>query len=155
NNLDFDRLMIQLGDSLFSSPSAAIQKIRSAGKQEERLALLLQMILNNRNFSSQLVGLYRRDSAKFANLVIKDMAKALKTEGPRATLFGEEIVRLSELELAHLLFSRFRRGMQMNRVLLLYYMAKHLSQFPAINEYLRARLDRSWSMYLTPYRKEI
>jgi len=133
--------------------SSSIRFIKQTGKQEERLAILLKTVLSNRKFAREIVGQYGRDKAKFANLVVQDLRRILKSESKRQIKEGS--FRITDVGLAHILFGRFRRGMQLNRILLLYYMAKHLHQFPDINKYLRGRFERSFSVYLDPYRDEI
>jgi hypothetical protein len=147
--------LLWFGDNQLAIGLHAIKEIKKIKTQEERLAVLLRLILENRNVASEIVEFYADDKGKFATLVIRDLIDVLQSESRQLDLFGNRKILVSDTELAHIVFSRFRRGMQMNRVLLLYNMAKHLHHFPEINSYLKSRYQRSWSMYFKPYEKEI
>jgi hypothetical protein len=134
-----------------------IQEVHHVGKQEERMAILLDLILRNPNDAPLLIELYDKDRAKYANLVLKQIEVEIKTSALGGTLFeGEQRrPRMNAMQLARILNRPFSRGMPMNRAWLLYYMAKYLSKYPDINKYLRMRLTTTQSIFVNPYRREI
>jgi hypothetical protein len=57
--------------------------------------------------------------------------------------------------IAELVPALFTKQFPMARGELLYYLAKHLAQWPEINAAIRRSVDRTRSMFVDPYRNEI
>ena len=126
-----------------------IHAIRRVGRQEERLALLLKLILENRSVGVSIIGAYGRDKAKYANRVLAELGRALEDERAQMSLFeAGPTKRHSDDLLARILQQPFSRGMPGNRSGMLYYMAMHLSNYPKINAFLKAKLENSYSIFL-------
>ncbi len=134
-----------------------MQTVHQVKRQEERLAILLDLILRNPNNSLFLISLYSKDRAKYANLILKQIETELKAGAAEGTLFTNETVtrKLSAVQLARIVNRQFSHGMPDNRAALLYYMAKHLAKYPDINRYLRAKLAKARSIFIVPHRREI
>jgi hypothetical protein len=143
-------------DTVRVAIDSVIRAIKAVSRQEERLVLLLKLILENRDFGMQIVGAYARDKAKYANRVLAALGGALRDEQAQMSFFAPQATKLyGEDILAEILYRPFSRGMPSNRSLLLYYMAMHLAKHPKINTYVRAKLDYSRSVFLEPYRFKI
>jgi len=133
-----------------------LRKIQSASKQEERLAILLGTILENQTVGRHILKLYPSDKAKYAGLVLKDLSEALSIHVAGQLPLGPPYPpSISATDLARIVQRPFSRGMPANRVLLLYFMAKHLAKYPAINKFVREKLDRTRTIFMEPYRSEI
>jgi hypothetical protein len=142
------------------SKAPAVEIARSLhqiGRQEERLAILLDLILRNPKEAISLIDLYSADRAKYANRVLKQIKIELGVSGLQRTLFAEETVprKLNAVQLARIVSRPFSRGMPNNRGALLYYMAKHLYKYPDVNSFLRTKIANTRSVYIEPYKKEI
>lgn len=115
-----------------------IKAIRKVGRQEERLALLLRLILENRKFGVEILKTYGRDKAKFASRVTTELSAALASENDQMSLFeNHPVKRYGDDALALILYRPFSRGMPSNRSALLYYMTAHLAQFSKIKRVSR------------------
>lgn len=133
-----------------------LNQIHHVGRQEERLAILLDLILRNPVEASFLIKIYSKDRAKYANRVLKQIDIEITQNRKHDDLFQEERGRrLNAVQLARIVNEPFSRGMPGNRAALLYYMAKHLARYPDINNYLRNKIAKARSVFITPYRREI
>jgi hypothetical protein len=134
----------------------AAKQIHHVGRQEERIAILLDLILRNPDDASFLIKLYSIDRAKYANRVLKQIDIEINKSRKDGDLFqGERGRRLNAVQLARIVNEPFSRGMPSNRAALLYYMAKHLARYPDINNYLRNKITNARSVFITPYRRQI
>lgn len=138
-------------------PVEVVQKVLRVRKQEERMAILLDLLLRNPADAPFLLTLYSKDKAKYANRVLKQLEIEVRASASVGDMFGAvpNYSRLSALQLARIVNRPFSRGMPNNRAFLLYFMAKHLARYPDINKYLRTKLERSPSIFLDPMRGEI
>ncbi len=146
-------------DSGYIEIDGVIAAIRKVPRQEERLALLMKLMLENREFGYPIAERYGRDKAKFANQTLSELKKILKQERDQYqySLFKgyDRTPTYSDERLAYVLYRTFSRGMPGNRSQLLYYMALYLGKFPQINRLVKSRIDISRSIFLEPYRAEI
>jgi len=154
------RLELFAGVDKNGSVSVAIDDligaIKNVGRQEERLVLLLRLILENRNFGGWIIETYGSDKAKYARYALAELRKTLEHESAQMPLFETiPTKRLSEDVLANIIQYPFSRGMPSNRAAMLHYMAMHLADYPKINDFLRSRLQSTSSIFLDPHRKEI
>jgi hypothetical protein len=136
------------------SATEAIRQIRQTSRQEERMALLVRLILINPYDGARLLSLYSNDKAKYANSALMQLEIEIRKVELTKTLI-ETRRQLVPESLVRIVDRPFSRGMPVNRTLLLYYMAKHLAVYPDVNKFLQTRLDRSSSIFLVPLRKEI
>jgi hypothetical protein len=147
---------ISKDESLFVSIDDLINAIRKIGRQEERLVLLLKLILENRNLGAWIIETYGLDKAKYARRALADLRKTLEDENAQMSLFETiPIKRVSEDILVHIIQHPFSRGMPDSRAAILYFMTMHLSGYPKINDFLRSRLQSTHSIFLDSYRKEM
>ncbi|MBN8956801.1 MAG: hypothetical protein J0H17_09510 [Rhizobiales bacterium] len=150
--------VINIGDdeNIFVDLEVLIFVIKKAKRQEERLALLLKLILDNRTLGLRIVSLYGDDKAKYANVVLAELRRAFEGAERQASFFGAHHgVPIADEHLVQIIQRPFSRGMPGNRSALLYYMTLHLSKHKKINEYLRSKLNKSESIFIDPNRKQM
>jgi hypothetical protein len=126
---------------------AILQKIRSTGRQEERIAILVEEILRERDTGIQVLLRYKRDRAKFAQWALHELGHRLSGQGHDNSQ--------DELLIANLIPRFFTQQYPLARGSLLYYLAKHLAKWPHINRAIRRCLDRTASMAVDSRRQEI
>lgn len=124
-----------------------VDRIKRSGRQEERLCIILDQIIQDRKVGLKVLEIYTTDRAKYARATINDLREALRAETPKA--------RLSDLVLVEIMQRLFWRSMPNSRAALLYYMVKHLAKHPNIKIYLKRRWAKSYSYALKPYHQEI
>ncbi len=117
--------------------SDVLRKISRTGRQEERIAIFADAILQNREVGISALAQYPHDRARVANWAIKEMRSRL-TEDNRNRGFYE-------LAIADLIPRLFTYQYPLNRGDLLYYLAKHLGKWPKINQAIQRSLDRTAS----------
>lgn len=124
-----------------------LNKVRHAPRQEERIAILINGILENKDVGVSAFLQYGRDRAKFANSALEKIREYLTD--PR--LSGRNL----ELSAAKLVADLYIMQYPANRGAFIFYFAKNLSKWPYINEELRARLDRTRSIFVEYFRPSI
>jgi hypothetical protein len=140
----------------FVEIGSLLKLIRNVGTQEERLALLLRLVLENRDFGVEIIKAYGRDKAKYANRGLGALESVFSDEKSQMSLFGFlPAKRHGDAVLARTIYLPFSKGMPSNRAALIVYMTRHLASYPKINQYLRIRVERATSIFLEPYREEI
>jgi hypothetical protein len=155
-NKDAQSRLISYTDNKSISVIEAARELHRVGRQEERVAILLDLILRNPDDALLLINLYSKDRAKYANRVLKQIETEVRSNRQGDTLFQEEKGRrLNAIQLARIINRPFSRGMPNNRAALLYYMAKHLARYPDINKYLREKITDTRSIFIVPLRSEI
>ena len=125
----------------------ALQRIMKASRQEERIAIVLEEFLKDRELAIALLVEYQRDRAKFANWALAQIRNRLlgSLHGPAH----------DALLVADLVVALYKQVFPFNRGPLLLYLSKHLGKYPVINGALTACLKGTSSMFVEFYRHEI
>lgn len=169
--IDGSRINIGIGavENLIIETGDLVRFVSNFGRQEERIALLLRLVVEHRHAAIRILEQYGNDRAKYANLARVELLDALKMERDQIELFEEEEEaqmsflpkpvrsrrRLADLELAKIVHRTFSSIPPSNRSVLLYYLAKHLSSQLAINKFLRSRIEASRSVFMEPNKPHI
>ncbi len=134
---------------------AILTKIKSTGRQEERIAILIDEILKNRQVGISALSRYPRDRAKLANWALHELRTRLlsQEQEQRSPLFGVQIS--DENLVASMVPQFFTRQYPLARGELLFYLAKHLAKWPTVNAAIQRSLDRTASIFVNYYRKQI
>jgi hypothetical protein len=127
--------------------STALKSIKRAGRQEERIALLLDEILNDLNTGTSVLLQYEQDRAKFATHALSKIRELI----PRGSV-GQTA---DERTIATLVPAFFAYAFPLNRGRLLYFLAKHLAKYPLVNEAIATTLHQTESMFVDQYRSAI
>ncbi len=127
--------------------SGALRKIRSAGRQEERIAILLDQILHNRGIGISALLQYDGEKAKFANTALSHIRKRILPNNQKE--MKDEII------VAGLVSRFYSDTFSPNKGALLYYLAMHLAKYPNVNKAIRQSLNHSASIWVTSYRDDI
>lgn len=132
-------------------PSEAIdtilQAIKNTGRQEERIAILVEGILRDRDTGIKALRGYHQDRGKFAQWALHELRRRFSGQAPDNSQ--------DELLIANLIPRFFTQQYPLARGSLLYYLAKHLAKWPHINHAIRHCLDRTASMAVDSWRPEI
>jgi hypothetical protein len=128
--------------------SKVLNQIKVTGRQEERIAILVDAILQHRDVGLSALIQYGNDRAKLANWAIQEMRGRLGG-------FGHESPKLDEAAIAEFIPRLFNNHYTLSRGELLFYLAKHLAKWPTVNAALRRTLDRTASVFVGNYRKKI
>jgi hypothetical protein len=123
-----------------------LRDIRWKVRQEERIALLLREILENRLFGLELLDTYE-PRAKFEQSAIE----RLKREFGHATLFAPK----DEMAAARLVDPLFTESFPFNRGYLLEYLSQHLGMFRYVNDAIRKKLSQTQSIYVHQHAERI
>ncbi|SEI15768.1 hypothetical protein [Tardiphaga sp. OK245] len=170
----FDGRSISLpldGSNLIVDVKRLTSAIRNHKRQEERLAILLRLILQNRRTALPILTTYGKDKAKSANAALSELAAAIKDEQSQRSLFdqkeiphlfGHDLVgpasdyKLLGDDILVTIASRpYAKNMPGTRSFLLYYMTKYLSDFPKVNALLRSKVGKSQSVFVAPNLSEM
>lgn len=159
---------IGTGENLIMETGNLARFISSFKRQEERVSLLLRLVLEHRYAAIHILEQYGSDRAKYANLALAELLNALRLERDQMELFEEEDaqmsflskptpsrIRLADDELARIVHRTFSSIPPSNRSALLFYMAKHLSSHLSVNKFLRSTIARSRSMFTEPNKPQI
>jgi hypothetical protein len=130
---------------------AALKAISITARQEERLAILLDNIVQDRAVGLQMLEAYFSDKAKYATAALSDL-RTILAEDHSTNLVDPGV---DAVTLVRLIERRFAKGMPSNRAVLMYYMAKHLAKYPDVRKYLSGRWKNSYSYAFNPFRKEL
>jgi hypothetical protein len=126
-----------------------LRMIKKTGRQEERIAILLSEILNDRDVGLDVLEAYE-DRALFAGRVLKTLKSNLSA-APRSNSVGA----LDQIVIADLVVRMCRVAFPASRGLLLYHLSKYLAKYPTLNQTIRSRVNSSHSVYVEPYRNAI
>ncbi|MER9075957.1 hypothetical protein NKH80_24620 [Mesorhizobium sp. M0904] len=122
-------------------------EVRSARRQEERIAILIAGILENRSVGISALLQYGRDKAKFANHALDRIRDTLIRDD------GDD--RLMEIAAEKLVRHLYSAQFPASRGSLLLFFAKYLAGWPEINGEIHRRLGRTRSMFVEQYRPAI
>ncbi len=122
--------------------------INRTGRQEERIAILVDAILRDRETGMLALVQYKEDRAKFATWALHELRSSLLFNQNRSTFFDEEII-------ANLIPRFFTQSFPLSRGELLLYLARHLAKWPRINRSIRRSLEKTRSMFVDFFRKQI
>lgn len=139
---DEDLKLFQIG-----SVSSAIIRIKKAVRQEERIAILLDEILQNRNVGVGALAQYSGERARFANNVVNLLRSRFSSKEDDAT--NDAFV------VASLIKRLYTDVYPYNRGALLYFLAKHLGKYSIVNSAIKQCLNRSASMFVTRVRQQV
>jgi hypothetical protein len=159
-----------------------LQRIGRCGRQEERIAIVMDSIIANRSAGLSALLQYGTDRAKFANSALdllrgiffqrNNLASELLAQNKstsQSELFlpnlslGTREAPLPEIIASHdpelmmaLLIPRlFTRQYPMSRGELLFYLSRHLAKWPKVNQAIRQSLNRTASIYVDDWREAI
>ena len=123
-----------------------IKMVRSIGRQEERVALTLDLMLKDRALGFALLQESENRGSKFENYAIEQIQASLPSH--IASINDQAAV-------ASLVSKFFTYTFPMNRGRLLFFLARHLSKYPVVNKAIKRSLDRTASMFVEEYRTKI
>jgi hypothetical protein len=122
------------------------KKIRKTARQEERIAMILDMIVQDRPYGLAILEEYKSDRAKFATYALDQIR----------TLFTDmHVDTKDEYVVAGLIPRLFSYTYPLNRGRLLYFLARYLAKYPQINQAIARCLNRTASMFVEEYRSRI
>jgi hypothetical protein len=147
-------IVISISESI-SSPTEeqrdtvtrALKRISEAGRQEERLAILMDEILKDKEKGFLLLLQYKEDRGKFATRALRQILGPVFST--RARPVKDEQIMASFVPKLYTL------SFPMSRGLLLYFLGKHLGKYRVINRAIKRRLDHSKSMFVSSHRTAI
>jgi hypothetical protein len=114
-----------------------------AGRQEERVAMLIDALLRDPGDGALLLKNYKKDRASFATQIIRMLERSVEDGAVSVTDIIQVIDRA--------LITVFPR----NRGDLFYYLAKHLAKYTEINTFLARRLGDYKNMYVGQVREAV
>ncbi|BCG84800.1 hypothetical protein MesoLj113c_09100 [Mesorhizobium sp. 113-3-9] len=123
-----------------------LMRVRHAPRQEERIAILINGILENQSVGTSALLQYGKDRAKFANSALEKIREHLNTSDSNEN---------RELSAAKLVAGLYGMQYPANRGNFLLYFAKYLAKWPLINRELRYRLERTRSIFVEYLRPTI
>jgi hypothetical protein len=136
-----------------------LNRINRSGRQEERIAILLDAIITDASIGVTALLQYGEDRAKLANWVLDQLRANFFQRMPKpndAELFRKEEVSLDiERSMASLIPRLFTQQYPLSRGELLYYLAKHLAKWPQVNQAIKRSLDKTASIFVDNWRSEI
>lgn len=147
SGIDFgvDEFDIVANDNSAFETSAVVATIARTGRQEERIAKILDLILVDRNNGLKVLSLYQGDRARFANIALEQIRSSfLKTSAGNDQFIVAQIVA-----------KLFTTVFPLNKGALLYYLAKHLAKYSVVNSTIEKCLRRSAAQNVDVARSEI
>jgi hypothetical protein len=141
-------------ESYESAPVANDNKIESyklvatiakTARQEERVALILRLILHDRAQGMAVLAHYQGDKAKFASHALQEIRSSLSNSSENN----------DQLIVAALVAKFFSYAYPMNRGRLLHFLAKHLAKYPIVNRAIRSCLNKTASMFVAEHRSQV
>jgi hypothetical protein len=129
-------------------------RAQAAGRQEERVSILIDAILSDRSAGLGALIRYEHDRAKFANWALKELRSRF-LEPPRRQMLLLDARSADEEIMAELIPQFFTHTFPMNRGSMLLILARSLGRWPLLNSAIRAATDRSQSFVVDMYRKEV
>jgi hypothetical protein len=133
-----------------------LRKIKTTGRQEERLAILIDAILRDRETGIRAL-LHYKDRAKFATWALHELRNKLSTSGynENKVFFDSAQSPTDELLIAEIIPRLFTHYYPLSRGNLLYFLAKHLAKWPMVNTAISNTLKRTQSVFAHSRGKEI
>jgi len=125
--------------------SKLLEQVRYTGRQEERIAIMADAILRDRETGIAALRRYKRDRARVADWAFQEMRSRLQKDGNR---------RFDEMMIADLIPRLFTQQYSLTRGELLFYLARHLAKWPIINKAIWHALDRTQSIMVDPFRRQ-
>jgi hypothetical protein len=126
-----------------------VRQVERTGRQEERLAIILAAILNDRNEGMSVLRQHQSERAKFANWAFREVNFRLtRLRESKEHPNDEQII-------AELVPIFFTKHYPLSRGELLFFLAKHLGSSPLINAAIQRSLDRTKSMFVDFHREQI
>jgi hypothetical protein len=119
--------------------SAALRRIRAPGRQEERLAILLDELLRDKHIGMSALLQYT-DRARFANRAIQFVRQRIR-HCDANNLSYEQMA-------AGMVYRLYTDTFPNARGLTLFFLAKHLSRYPAVRTEIRKKVQVSKSIYV-------
>jgi hypothetical protein len=134
-----------------------LKRIKRSGRQEERIAILMDAIIADRSIGLTALLQYGQDRAKFANWTLDQLRGRFFQTPPKDNhleLFQTDNQIEFEIEssIALLVPRLFTQHYPLSRGELLYYLAKHLAKWPRVNVAIKRSLDRTASMFVDYWR---
>lgn len=121
--------------------------VRNAPRAEERVALLILAILQNRDVGAELLQALSGDRSKYARSAVRELKAVLASPIQMGTLDAVDLIKSVRRHYVH--------AFPDSRAALIFYMAKHLSVFPGAKDYLRESWSKSYSYAFRPYAQEM
>jgi hypothetical protein len=119
--------------------------ISRISRQEERVSVILDLILRDRRRGFEILNKYQGDRAKFASYAIEEIRSS----------FSDESSTNDQIIAASLVARFFSYTYPMNRGRLLFFLATHLAKYPVVNAAISRCLSRTASMFVEEYRSKI
>jgi len=128
--------------------SELISRTSGTRRQEERVAILIDAILRDRKTGMSALVQYKTDKAKYATWALRELRSSLLFNQNRSVPTDEEVI-------ANLIPRFFTKAFPLSRGDLLYHLARHLAKWPKVNTAIRHSLNKTHSMFVNAYRKQI
>jgi hypothetical protein len=147
---DLSRLDLSEADREFLHTEAisnAVKQLRGAGRQEERVAIILSQLLQDRDVGILALREIATDRAEFAKTAFALIRNQFRLDDHNNSN--------DELVVADLVQKLNRSVFPYNRGQLLYYLAKHLRKYPKINSTIQNCMKRSVSMAVEEVRTDV
>ena len=150
-------------DVVTKKANQVLRKVSSAGRQEERIAILMSAILEDRASGLAALRRYPKDRAKVATWGLRQLRSEIANRTPnQMPLFGEN-VDLGDKEervfderiIANLIPRLFGQSFATNRGVLLLMMAEYLGWSVLARDAIKHVLNRTKAMFVDLYRVEI
>lgn len=125
----------------------SLHLIRDATRGEERVAVAVRAALEHRMSGRKLLAMLSSDPSKYADSALRELTTILNAPSSAEDLSPVKLIQLVRRHYAH--------AFPDSRAALMFYLTKHLSEFPEAKYYLRQSWERSHSYALLPYRKTI
>jgi hypothetical protein len=149
SGMEFERYEHELApvanDNNVSTWIKLAASISAAGRQEERVALVIRSVLYDRAGGMEMLARFKDDRAKFAFYAINEIRRSL----------SESSEDEDQAIIASLIPKFFSYTYPLNRGRLLYFLAKHLASYPIVNQAIRFCLNKTASMFVDAHRSEI
>jgi hypothetical protein len=130
-----------------SQVSDAVYRIKAAVRQEERIAIILDQILLNRDIGISALLQHSGEKAKFAKNAAEVIGQKFNSKDTDDS--NDELIAASLIQRLYTDVFPYNRGS------LLYFLAKHLGKYPAINAAITKCMNRSGSMFVEKVRPDI
>lgn len=126
---------------------SAISETRRAGRQEERVTILIRIFLEDFDLGRSVLSIYQSDRGQFATQAIKIINSTLATGRLSKKQATENVVTLIKY--------LYRICYPMNRGALLFFFAHHIGQYPEVASIIKNRLYSSDSKAINYWRENI
>lgn len=124
-----------------------LDQLKTSGRQEERIAVLLDYALRDRRLVLSYLDSDPGDRAKFATKAFGLIKQTLKA--------CDKDTRRTQIAISKLISRLYSDAFPSNRAALLFFLAKHLARYRTIRETIRKIMSRSNSYYVKGQRAAI